>query len=293
VRLLINAIVACLPITTVKSISALHWRTPWLQKLFLHMGKSYSNRDSVIRRGPGKGLKFNSGQAPNAGFLLGTYEPEVQNIYASVVKAGMIVYDVGAHVGFLAMLASRLVGPSGRVICFEPLPANIDAIRHNAGLNAFRNITIIPNALGKEDGEAEFLVSEDVGWGRLSDDSVPAHITESLRVQVRSLASVIREQKLPRPDVIKVDIEGGETAMLEGAAAVLKQYRPIVLMELHGTNKPVDRLLCENGYSSYVLGTTLPIVQAPEYAFIIGVPAEDEGKCQVMAEMATHATLAR
>jgi hypothetical protein len=81
--------------------------------------------------------------------------------------------------------------------------------------------------------------------------------------------------------------------MLEGAAAVLKQYRPIVLMELHGTNKPVDRLLCENGYSSYVLGATTPTVDAPWNAFIIAVPADDQGKCERVGEMATHATLAR
>jgi FkbM family methyltransferase len=292
-RQLINAIVTFLPTTTVKSISALHSRRPWLEKLFLRLGKSYAHCDNVIQRGPAEGLKFNNGPAPNAGFVLGTYRPEVQKIYASVVKPGMTVYDVGANVGFLAMLAGRLVGSTGRVICFEPLAPNIKAIRHNAALNGFQNMTIIADALGKEDGEAEFLVSEDVSWGRLSRDNVPALNKTRLRVQVRSLGSVIREHKLPSPDVIKVNIEGGETGMLEGSAEVLKQCRPILLIGLCGTNRPVERLLCENGYSSYALGSNVPIVQAPWNAFIIGVPSEDKGKCERVGEMATHATLAR
>jgi len=132
---------------TIKSISALQWRVPGLRRLYLSVAKSYANRDGVIQRGPAKGLRFNAGQSSSPGFLLGTYEPALQDIFASLIQPGMVVYDAGANVGFLGVLAARLAGPAGRVICFEPLPANVEAIEHNIALNSFGNVTVIPEAL--------------------------------------------------------------------------------------------------------------------------------------------------
>src|SRR5271157_1161817 len=108
-RPLVNAVVNRLPVGLVKRISALQWRSPLFRKAYLLAARSYGNRDGIIQRGPAKGLRFNTGLARNAGFLLGTYEPEVQTLYASLLDPGMTVYDIGANVGFLTVLAARLV----------------------------------------------------------------------------------------------------------------------------------------------------------------------------------------
>jgi FkbM family methyltransferase len=293
VRQVVNLIVARLPTSTVKSISALQWRARWLRNAFLRVGKSYSNHDGIIQRGPAQGLKFNPGNAHYAGFLLGTYEPEVQKVFTSLIKPGMTVYDVGANVGFLAVLAARLVGPGGHVICFEPLAVNIEAIRHNAAINSFANISIVPEALGTEDGVAEFLLFDDVGWGRLSDSGAPGLSSGSLTIPVRSLTTAIDEHHLPSPDVIKVDIEGGEIGMLEGSRNVLSRCRPVLLIELHGTNEPVDAILREQKYSAYLLGESRPMAQAPWDAFAIGVPSEDRARCELAGQIARQALLTR
>src|SRR5271170_3173154 len=100
-KAIVNAIVNRLPMGLVKTISNLQWRHPWFRKAYLLAARSYGGRDDIIQRGPAKGLKFNSGLARNAGFVLGTYEPEVQTLYASLLGPSMTVYDIGANVGFL------------------------------------------------------------------------------------------------------------------------------------------------------------------------------------------------
>jgi FkbM family methyltransferase len=290
----VNAIVNRLPIGLVKEISSLQWRSPWFRKAYLLIARSYGTRDDIIRRGPAKGLKFNSALARNAGFLLGTYEPEVQTLYASLLGPGMTVYDIGANVGFLAVLAAQLVGPGGKVVCFEPLPANAAAIEYNAALNAFTNVVVIREALGREEGTSEFLVSGDVGWGRLPGTGRdPDDFKEVIPVQVSRLSRAVDEYRLPLPDLIKVDIEGGEIGMLEGSRELLARCRPFLLVELHGTNAGVDRMLCETGYQSYVLGEPRPILEAPWDAFVVAAPKEDQEKCLNARRLAMSAALGR
>ncbi len=293
-RAVVNTIVNRIPIGVVKRISALQWRWPWFRKAYLLAARSYGNRDDTIRRGPAKGAKFNSGLARNAGFVLGTYEPEVQTLYASLISSGMTVYDVGANVGFLAVLAARLVGPSGQVVCFEPLPANAEAIQHNATLNAFAHVRVIRVALGRQEGTSEFLVSRDVGWGKLiGAGEDPGDLKEAIPVQVAQLSRAVEQYALPLPDLIKVDIEGGEVGMLEGSMQLLARCRPFILIELHGTNAEVDRILCEAGYHAYVLGEPRTILEARWDAFVVAAPKEDEQKCAKASDLATGAALSR
>ncbi len=214
-------------------------------------------------------------------------------MYASFLAPGMVVYDVGANVGFLAVLAARLVGPTGRAICFEPLQRNAEAIRHNAALNSFRNITVIPQALGTEDSTADFLVSDDVGWGCLAGGKEPPEPTGEVLVEVRSLRTAIQEHGLPAPDLIKIDIEGGEVAMLEGSRDVLRKFRPMLLIELHGTNGAVDAVLKDLGYSSSVVGSDRSIVEAPWDAFVIAVSLTSPERCEKARALAMAATATR
>ncbi len=293
-KAIVNAIVNRLPIGLVKMISSLQWRYPWLRRAYLLAARSYTGRDGIVQRGVAKGLKFNAGLARNAGFSLGTYEPEVQTLYAALLGPGMTVYDIGANVGFLAVLAAHLVGTNGHVVCFEPLPANAEAIEHNAALNGFANVTVIRAALGREEGTSEFLVSGDVGWGKLAGTGGdPGDLKETISVHVAQLSRSVKQYGLPLPDLIKVDIEGGEIGMLEGSSELLVQCRPIILIELHGTNAGVDRILREAGYRSYVLAEPRTVLEARWDAFVVAAPKEDEQKCAKVSNLATSAALSR
>ncbi len=90
---------------------------------------------------------------------LGTFEPVEQRRFVDFVRPGMTVYDLGANVGFYSLLASRLVGPTGRVIAVEPLPRNIAYLQRHVVANAATNVTIVQGA-----------VSDAPGIGHFTDD---------------------------------------------------------------------------------------------------------------------------
>jgi FkbM family methyltransferase len=167
------------------------------------------------------------------------------------------------------------VGPAGRVFAFEPLPENVRMIAHNANLNTFRQISIQEIALGKEDGHAKFVVSSNPNWGKLASVGAPASVVGEQDVRVACLDTLIREGTVPRPDLMKIDVEGAEVDVLEGAADTLSTARPILFIDLHSTNEPIARLLEHHRYEARVLGgARAKLTEAVWYAEVIAVPRE-------------------
>jgi FkbM family methyltransferase len=167
----------------------------------------------------------------------------------------MTVFDVGANVGFTAMLAARQVLPGGRVICFEPLLQNAEQIHHNSRLNAFSGIDVRVEALGRQDGEAEFILSHSPTWGRLAEAGPAPQASGTIRVKVRSLDSIRAGEGIALPDLIKMDVEAAEADVLAGAAHLLAEARPVLVIELHHTARAVAAALAELPYTVRVLGS--------------------------------------
>lgn len=288
---LVTRLGGLLPRSWIKTISRAQWKHPLLKRLFNFGANRFRNQDGVIQQGEGKGLRFNVGQS-NAGFLLGTAEPSVQFALRTLIRPGMTVYDVGANVGFLSVIAARYVGPTGRVVCFEPLPDNIQQIEHNIQLNDFKQVIVRREALGDENGEAVFLVSAETTWGKLATVGSPvANQVGEIKVPVRMLDTLIDVNHLPVPDLVKIDVEGAEVAVLKGARGSIKVGRPIMLIELHGTNDGVSIELESLNYLSAVLGSSASIIDAPWDAYVVAIPAERSdllpalGELQVLAEL--------
>ena len=251
-------------------ITQLRYKVPFVGVILSKVGDRIRNRDGVIQTGFGKGLKFNVGESI-AGYLLGTQEPHVQAAIIHLVKSGMIVYDLGANVGFLTLLFARAVGANGKVIAFEPVPANADRIVLNAKLNGFDHVIVRCEAISKSDGTARFAVGAFATIGKL--ETKPPSLTEEIReVPTRSVDSVLSE--LPSPDLIKVDIEGAEVDCLNGAGELLKGRRPLLLIELHGTNESVNEILTGAHYGSLVLGSDRPITEGHWNVQILAYPKE-------------------
>lgn len=124
---LITKVAGKVPHGWLMSVARLQYRYPWVKPVFELMANRVRNQDGEIQQGVGRGLRFNTGKSI-AGYLLGTAEPDMQAALKNLVRPGMSVYDLGANVGFLSMIAAHLVGPEGRVIVFEPLPANADRL---------------------------------------------------------------------------------------------------------------------------------------------------------------------
>jgi FkbM family methyltransferase len=179
-----------------------------------------------ILSGPARGFRWIAGSTTH-GAWLGTYEAEKQAAIAQCLRPGGVLYDVGANVGVYTLLASRLVGGSGHVVAFEPLPANLTFLRRHIQLNRCGNVRVVEAALSDRCGTGTFATRGHRSMGRLTTDGGAA-------VSVLALDEAVRRLALPLPSVIKMDIEGGEAAALRGAADTLERSRPVIFLSTHG-----------------------------------------------------------
>jgi FkbM family methyltransferase len=269
-----NAILAAIPSPVLRFLTLNQQRSPLLRKICAWAASFVKRQDAVILRGVGQGLRFNAAGSHSA-FILGTHEPEVQELLAKVLRPGMVYYDAGANVGFFAVIAARLVGPSGQVVCFEPLPENARQIEYNANLNDLGNIAVRREALGESNRTEVFNTSAEPTWGSLSTvGKLPVQAAGQIPVQVRTLDSVCSDAGLPRPDVMQMDIEGAEAEALRGASAIITAARPLLVIELHQTNAAVTAILDRLGYTYAVLGSPQPVHDVAWDANIVAIPQE-------------------
>lgn len=188
-------------------------------------------RSSVIGVGPGQGLRFDPG-AGDPAYATGAVELPVQEALAALLRPGDMVLDVGANVGFLSVIAARLVGPGGRVVAFEPVPANARQVRRNARLNGFTNIDIVTSAVGDHTGRARLVLARFAGGGALREAGAPPDACGEIDVAITTLDGWLAAQGNPAPALVKIDVEGAEPAVLRGLAATLARVTPALLVEV-------------------------------------------------------------
>jgi FkbM family methyltransferase len=160
----------------------------------------------------------------------------LQAAASRIIKPGMVVYDVGANIGYISLMAARLVGESGRVFSFEALPANIARLEQNVTLNALQEqIEVIHSAVVDKAGKVTFLTHASGAMGKaLGSAGRDEHYSQTIKVQGIALDDFVFLQGNPPPALIKMDIEGGEGMALAGMPRLLKEVRPVLLIELHG-----------------------------------------------------------
>jgi len=160
---------------------------------------------------------------------LGLYEIEKTEALRRFLRPGGVFVDVGGNKGDFALLAARLVGPAGKVFAFEPAPANCEWIERSIALNGYASIELFPIALGEREGEITLHLSTVSGHhsvvaGR-SDDA-----GATVQVPVRTLDAVLAERGQPLVDVLKIDVEGADLSVLEGARRTLAANPDLVLL---------------------------------------------------------------
>ena len=270
------------PAAWIRSAGALRGKSTWVKSMTDWLPAMLRNREGRIQKGLGRGLRFNGANSA-VGFLLGTHDLEVQGVLSRLLGPGMTSYDIGANVGFTALLAARQVGSTGRVISFEPLATNAAQIRHNAELNGFAQIDVRCVALGSDDGEAEFHVSAEPTWGRLALAGAAPRQSGVIRVPVRRLDSLVASEQLPAPQFIKMDVEGAEAAVLAGAKTLLGSARPILVVELHHTYPAVLDALAGLDYLVQPLTPSADVAGNGEFQ-VLAYPRERSDVEPVLAD---------
>lgn len=221
-------------------------------------------------------LNLNSEKA----YWLGTYEVDLQRAISDLVKPGMIAYDVGANIGYVTLMLARAVGESGKVFAFEALPNNFKRLTDNVHANKYDNRVILSdNAVIDGFRQIDFWRGPSAAMGKAEGSAGRKDLSysESITVQGISLDGFVLGQKHAHPDVIKMDIEGGEVLALPGMERILKEISPIMLLELHGPEAASIswKILKQAGYRICRMAPSYPIVNAIEEldwkAYLVGL----------------------
>ena len=163
----------------------------------------------------------------------GLYEPEKTKAIHSLFKSGQTFVDVGGNKGDFALLAARIAGPTGRVVCVEPEPTNFQWIGRSAELNAYKNIQLCNLALSDFNGEAVLHLGAKSGFHTLLHGA-PERDRGSVNVKTRTLDSLLAELNVPSVDVLKIDVEGAELQVLRGAGATIAANpQLVILLDVH------------------------------------------------------------
>ncbi len=196
-----------------------------------------------VRGGVNQGAKWVVGTSIHRCWL-GSYETDKQKLIQQIIKPGMVVWDVGANAGFYTLAFSRLTGREGIVYSFEPLGSNMENLRRHIKLNGLTNTRVVQCGLSDKEGLTGFDTSISHQKGFLSDSC------DSYLVPTITADGFLAQRPEAVPDVLKIDIEGAESAMLEGARQLLITHRPLLLLALHGADqvKKCYQILEEVGY---------------------------------------------
>jgi len=206
-----------------------------------------------IAAGPLSGMRLELDLRTEKDLWLGTYEPALLEAIEHFVRPNLTVYDVGANIGYVSLAMARAVGPSGQVVAFEPLPGNLVRLRANMDLNPEGSrVQVVGAAVGARAAEAAFMVHKSGGMGKLqSAKGRQAEYEGSIPVEVIALDEWTTDHREVAPGLIKIDVEGGEAAVLEGLKRMLKSDRPTLLIELHGpeATSEVQNILASASYA--------------------------------------------
>jgi FkbM family methyltransferase len=185
--------------------------------------------------------------------LLNRYEPAVTRKIEQILKPGMSFCDVGANIGIFTLLAARLVGPSGRVIAFEPIPDNAVILRENIRLNGYGQVTLHEKAVTISPTIVKLYLSSFRGSHSMLPEPARftgrTHEVEGVRLDLFPALAHI--------DLMKVDVEGLELQVLESLGTyrprnLILEYNPERERAAGVTQEEFVRALRKLGYGSIV-----------------------------------------
>jgi FkbM family methyltransferase len=162
-----------------------------------------------------------------------TYEAEETALLQRTLRPGMNVIDVGANVGYMALLSARSIGPTGRVLAIEPDPGNAELLAANVGRNGYQNVSICRCAVGGDVGSATLYRSAwNMGNHRLNAGAAGQAIADqAIQVDVETVDRLVDVHRLGRVDFVKMDVEGYEPGVLAGMHDTIARDHPVVLTE--------------------------------------------------------------
>jgi FkbM family methyltransferase len=170
------------------------------------------------------------------GYALGTAEPSATRVCQQVVRPGWTCVDVGAHRGYFTLLLASLSGDGGRVFSFEAHPENARTVARHVALNRLAGRVRVENVAVSDGSAAELTLfhgrpGSSFEWNIIGRDVFGQPTEAALTVPARALDGYFPAGE--RIDFVKVDAEGAEAQILAGMGRIIRESRPIALVEFH------------------------------------------------------------
>lgn len=175
--------------------------------------------------------------------LFKTHEPYSTQVLENCLHKGMICLDIGGNLGYYATLESRKVGKTGKVIAVEPSPFNFKYLKQNLTKQNQSNFEAFNLAFGDKDDKISFFISEHSNASHIirENELMSVDPKNVIKVHVKKLDNFLQEIDLKKIDLLRMDVEGYEMHVLEGAKESIQKFKPMIQIEIHverlGTEK--------------------------------------------------------
>lgn len=167
--------------------------------------------------------------------IFGSHEPIGIKLVSKKLKQGMTCLDVGANIGYYAVLESKIIGNEGKVIAIEPSPLNFKYLEHNLKLQNQSNYVAYNLACGDHEGEVDFLIfNKKSNYCQVLQNGkeIPPD-TEIKSVPVKRIDTIISELNLDNLDLLRMDVEGYDWYAILGARDIIRKFKPMIKIEVH------------------------------------------------------------
>jgi FkbM family methyltransferase len=150
-----------------------------------------------------------------------SYELTTTLIFASLVRPGDVVFDIGANIGWFTLLAAKMTGPRGRVVAFEPEPMNFSLLSKSIARNGFKNVIALERCASDSDGDATLHLTTAMNMPG-SHSTVRDFGQGSITVPASRISSICRDLGVDLIHLLKVDAEGAEPQVIAGAMPLIE-----------------------------------------------------------------------
>lgn len=163
--------------------------------------------------------------------LDGIREPVSTKIMQELVRQSETFFDIGANIGYYALMESRLVGDNGKVYCIEPSPSNYDRLISNIKLNGYTNTECFMLGIGDKIGKADMYISPHSNLNSLVPQGNKPTLGK-IKINLTTFDKFVKDKK--KPDWVRIDVEGYEYYIIKGMQETLKSKQLMkIFIELH------------------------------------------------------------
>lgn len=160
------------------------------------------------------------------------YEPGIVRLLSKLAPDKSCIFDIGANIGYYTVLLGAAQGPGCRLHAFEPHPHIAQLLADNVARSGLQSVYVHQGAISDRDGPSPLYIPEDGAWTNASLLSDFRAAREAMTVQAWRIDSFCTAREIPSIDLLKIDAEGAELAVLEGMGSLLDQWQPDIVLEV-------------------------------------------------------------